>query len=513
MIQRISQSKYFYVCIFFLYCVGLWKTSVPLTGDQKTYFGIALEMRERNEWIIPYFFGHPNFLKPPFQYWATLLSWKVFGMSMFGTLVPSVLALVATSWIVNSIAEIVKGSKSLLPGFFFAASLGTMTYGTTAQMEIWIVLFYGWAWLEFLKNHVTRAFLIVGVMAWVKGPLYPALWVLSTLIWFQLEGRIKEAFTRRFLLNLLWGMAVGLSWYALAARSQYQEMMNVFFLRENLSKMNTTQGTPWGLWGVFLYSLMPWIFWLIYSLTQKEVRAKILEEKNFYLAFGFLPALFFTFFPYRVNTYLYLLTPVAAWMVSTEAGKRRSVWMGSVSLLMSAAMIFLSWRLMRGGWIDGSLFCGLSAVLGLWSLSLFAVDPKMVMMSSLLMVNLIRIGALEIGEKDLDGLRHYQEDRKTTAPLGYWIEQEDVWHEFGLLSAAIGEDIQRIRNQEDLERFLNAGGAVIFPDEPNQIRFTLQCQKWDRLKKRLKFPLKTLISQGLDWTDPEVKRTFLICHI
>ena len=61
------------------YLINLGSFSVPLTGDQKTYVAIANEMRERGSWMVPYLFGEPNYLKPPFQYWATLISWNLFG--------------------------------------------------------------------------------------------------------------------------------------------------------------------------------------------------------------------------------------------------------------------------------------------------------------------------------------------------------------------------------------------------------------------------------------------------
>ena len=437
---------------------------------------------------------------------------ECFGFGLLGALIPSVCALVGSAFLVNRISEKINASKSQLPGIFFAASLGTMTYGTTAQMEIWIVLFYLWAWKEFLFQRWTRAFILVGIMAWIKGPLYPALWVMSVCIWFKFENQTRQIFSKRFIFNGLLGVGVGLLWYAVAARTDYDAMMSGFFLRENVSKMKTAQGTPWGLWGEFSYSLFPWVIWLIYSLTQKEVRNRILQQKNFYIAFALFPALFFTFFPYRVNTYLYLLTPVAAWMVSIQKGEKRSPLLGSIGIALSAVLCFFAFRLSGGNWIGVEIALGILSALLIWSYGFFSLDPKLIAIGSLLLVNFIRIGAVQIGEKDIQGLREFQRDRGSNKSLAYWIDDEDIWHEFGLVSSALGLDVQRVHSRDGLEAFLKSGGAIIFQNTPPDLNFALQCVQWSRLKKRMKFPLQTLITNGIQWDDPSVKRTYLICH-
>lgn len=370
MIERLTQTRFIYLLIFVLYVIGLWGMSVPLTGDQKVYLSIALEMKERGEWIIPYLFGEANFLKPPFQYWTTLLGWKVFGLSLFGALIPSVLALLGSTYFVNRIAKIALNSKSLLSGLLFAATLGTMTYGTTAQMEIWIVFFYLWAWCELLENRIFRALIVVGVMAWVKGPLYPVLWVLSSSLYFFLQKEPKKILSSRYLAALSVGIILGLGWYALAARTHLKEMMDVFLMRENVAKMQTAQGTPWGLWGEFFYSLFPWVLWLVLALGSKSIRQRIATNAPFFLAYALFPTLFFTFFPYRVNTYLYLLTPIAAWWVGDSEKIERnalSISLASLVSLIAVSLSILVLRLLTGSWIGPEVALPLILVLVLWA--------------------------------------------------------------------------------------------------------------------------------------------------
>jgi len=515
MIDRLVRSKFLYLLILAFYGIGLRGMSVPLTGDQKVYLSIALEMKERGEWIIPYLFGAPNFLKPPLQYWATLLGWKVFGFSLFGALIPSVLALIGSAFFVDRIAKREFGAHSHLSGLLFAATLGTMTYGTTAQMEIWIVFFYLWAWSEFLEGRTLRALLVVGVMAWVKGPLYPVLWVLSSWGYLWLKKESRRILSQRMILSVAVGIAVGLLWYALAARTQLQAMMNVFLLRENVGKMHTSQGSIAGLWGDFLYSLFPWVLFLIPIAMDRSARGKLRAHLPFLLGYAALPAVFFTFFPYRVNTYLYLLTPVAAWMLTwawpekSDARNRVTQVLGGITGVFAIAGIFLLFRLAHGDWIGVEVAAPLALAFALWTMFSWKGDLTRVALVSLLIVNLIRIGAVEIGEKDLAGLREYH--AQVTGPIGYWLESKDIWHEFGLVSAALQTDLSRLEDPAQVEGFLNQGGSVILQDDQTWPKPGVECVDWFRLRRRMKFPMIRLLKDGLAHDDPALMRRFRIC--
>ncbi|MBS1959409.1 MAG: hypothetical protein JST80_08060 [Bdellovibrionales bacterium] len=509
-----AQSFKTYGLILIAYLAGLWAMSIPLTGDQKVYLSVALEMRERAEWIIPYLFDTPNFLKPPLQYWATLIGWNVFGFSLFGALVPSVLALLGSAYLVNRLFK----SPSGLAGVLFAACLGTMTYGTTAQMEIWIVLFYVWAWLAWKQIHIWRAFAIVGVMAWVKGPLYPALWVMSVALEMFLEKRRPKP---AHFAALAMGIAIGVLWYGLAANTQWDTMKAVFFERENLGKMQTSQGTPWGLWGEFLYSLYPWFPILILAAFSAQVRARWRERKNFIIAYALIPAVFFTFFPYRVNTYLYILTPLFAWLASViaEIESQSAVlnrvrlllggYMGVLTIAIAAAMI----RLAQGGWLGIEIAVLVVVNLILWNMLFIQRKWMAFAWICLMLVSLVRVSAIQIGELDLAGLRIYQ-TAHSDSKFGYWLQEKDIWHEFGLVSAAIRQDISRIE-EPGLDAFVKSSGVLLLSEEQHSssliVGMNLDCASWPRLKRRLKFPFKRLLREGLAADDAEVIRFFFIC--
>ena len=496
--------------LFICYALGLWGLSVPLTGDQKTYLTIALEMRERGAWIIPTLFGEPNFLKPPLQYWATLIGWAVFGFGLWGALLPSVLALIGVSDVVDRIS----GGSRALAGVFFAGTLASMTYGTTAQMEIWVVLFYCWAWHLWWQDRILPAFIVTGMMSWIKGPLYPVLWVLSIVLEALIDRRFGSLLrSRRMWTGLVTGMVIGLSWYLLAARTHYREMMEMFFLRENLSKASTSHGTPWGLWGEFILTLFPVLFAFVAVLTTPEFREAWKRNRNRWVAYSVIPAVFFTLFPYRVNTYLYLLTPIVVWML-VDAGEgfvRRARWAGWAASISGAGLLFFVLRMVTGGWIGPALGVGFAALIPCWALAHFRGSLRGVALTSVALVSLIRVAAVGIGEGDLAGLRTAME-LWPEGVFAYVMPKEDIWHEVGMVSAATGRRIQVLGAGGDAERHLRAGGVLILDENESPPAGGLRCLDWVRLRKRVKFPIREFLLRGLPVSDPSLHRVFKVCR-
>jgi len=499
-----------YICFIVLFSYGffLWGASVPMTGDQKVYLSIALEMFEKKNWMIPSLFGEPNFLKPPFQYWATLIGWKVFGLSLFGALIPSVLALVGSAFFCSGIAKHLKLKNPSLATLFFSATLGSMTYGSTSQMEIWVVFFILASWWAVLVERLFLAYLLVGLMAWVKGPLYPALWTISFLVW-----KPRSVKRLKFWVSLLVGILIGLSWYLLAAVTHHEEMMRQFFYVENLGKLNTHQGTIYGLWGEFFASLLPWAAFILVGALQPETRSRWKQNLRFYCSFAIVSAVFFTFFPYRVYSYLYFLTPLAAMLVSEVdfqlSRKIKFIAIGFYGVLFISLFAVIH-MLQMSGWVGIWIEIFFIFSSSLFLFGLMKGKSTTIALASLLIVTLVRIGAVQIGEQDFSGLKRYvsTQDQK----IAYFIDQKDIWHEYGLVSAILQKPVTRLYDQSSVSQFLLHGGAVIFQDDQSvPPSSSIQCTNWMRLKKRAKFPFERLMTKGVKWGDPEIMRRYQIC--
>ncbi len=509
MIEKVLQSRLALVLILLFYSLFLWKLSVPLTGDQKVYLSIALEMRGKNEWVIPYLFGKPSFFKPPLQYWATLIGWTIFGFNLFGALLPSVLAMLGSAALIRKF----KGA-SPLHSVFFCSTLATLTYGTTGQMEIWIVLFYLASWYFWVTQREVRAWIIAGGMAAVKSPLYSVLFGASAIMERVIQRRAKSLLTAKMVGGVLLGIATSLAWYGLAARTHLQMVLDVFLRRENLEKMNTPLGSPFGLWSEFVLTLFPLLPWFLYGLFTDEFKVKLRAQGKFWIFYAAIPALFFSVFPYRVNTYLYLLTPVAIWMLNTEEPRPdlrfKKVWVGFVGVL-ALFLCALIIRLYLGHWIQAGLLLFIGASVLWWFWAHLKSKASWVALSSLLLVTGVRLAGIQVGEWDLRPLREYQ--ARNSVQLAYFITGPgDIWHEFGLVSAALGERVSLLRSDAEVDDFLRHQGALILSDEQSDRAQGLSCQSWTRLKKRAGVRIKDLLIDGLSIDDPALHREFKICR-
>jgi 4-amino-4-deoxy-L-arabinose transferase-like glycosyltransferase len=508
MMNRWAKSVFAPVLLFFSYLIFLWKMSVPLTGDQKVYLSIALEMRERGEYLIPYLFDRPNFLKPPLQYWATLGGWGVFGFGMFGALFPSVLAFAGSAILTKRLSM----NENWLPAVFFSSTLASMTYGTTAQMEIWVVLFYLSAWYLMERKNDWLGWISVGIMSWIKGPLYSVLWSLGWGVFLAIQGRFREVLSARAALKILIGVLAGILWFLLAWNRFPDEVTAIFLKRENLEKLNTPQGSMIGLWAGFISTLMPLLPWLVMGFFDSAWRARVRDRGGFLFSYAILPALFFTFFPYRVGTYLYILTPVAVWCMADrklELPRNIRVVFSALVFVVGAALTVFVLRLYSGEWITGLLAMIAVASTLFWIIGHWAANPAWIAISSLCLVQVVRVGAVELGERDLAALRTGVEN--DSAPLAYFMEHEDIWHESGLVSAALGRRVRVLRRDAEIPGFLDSGGKLILTDEQLDRGAGLSCTGWNRLKRRMKFPLRELIVEGLRVDEPRLYRRYLVC--
>ena len=88
--QKMKWLVLFLGCLLF-HMAGTW--SLPLIDrDEPRFAEAAREMRQRGDYVIPYFNDHYRFDKPPLTYWFQTLSYRAFGENDFAARFPSVIA-------------------------------------------------------------------------------------------------------------------------------------------------------------------------------------------------------------------------------------------------------------------------------------------------------------------------------------------------------------------------------------------------------------------------------------
>jgi 4-amino-4-deoxy-L-arabinose transferase-like glycosyltransferase len=487
MIERLTRYPLSLVWILFAYGWAIWLYCVPFTGDEKVYLSIAMEMRAHGDWLHPWLLGEHSYYKPPLQFWATLLGWKVFGLGLVGAFLPSALATVATAACVGWIAKRALGQHHPTAPLWFAASAGTLTYGTTAQMEIWIVVLYSFAWgaaLEYAHECERRwpwiflALLSAGLLSAVKSPLYSVLWVFGFWLYLGLRGDWNVFRRLEFWLAHGLGAAAGAAWFIYALTTDRARFWSDYVVRETLAKTTGNSSSIGHMWADFSTFCIPFLLPLI-CLVVLALRPKRLKTPPsqalwpLILGWGALPAVFFSAFPYRTETYLYLLIPLGALLMDLRPmlSSREMQWLRAATrvngIIMLVAGILIAWIAAAAGMIPGA--CAVEIALLAVSYGVVSFLPldqrrwQTLALLALALIFAIRLGAITLGRQDIAGL-HEVLQAHPGRDLVFLDPGGNIWHETGLLSVAAGRPGIRALNLTDFEANLRTGAIGVLGD-------------------------------------------------
>jgi 4-amino-4-deoxy-L-arabinose transferase-like glycosyltransferase len=145
-------------CLLF-HLAGTW--SLPLIDrDEPRFAEAAREMRERGDFIVPYFNNQFRFDKPPLTYWFQVASYRVFGEKDFGARFPTAVAAALVAVVLFAWGKRMRDEQTgWWAAIIFSLSLQTFIHGKAAVADMWLVLFVtlthraGW---ELLKTNTER---------------------------------------------------------------------------------------------------------------------------------------------------------------------------------------------------------------------------------------------------------------------------------------------------------------------------------------------------------------------
>lgn len=512
------------VWILLAYLPLLWLFGVPLTGDQKTYIAIALELLESGTWLQPLLFGEPCYLKPPLQYWATVLSWKVLGLSWFSTVLPSVLCLVGTAALLNGMS--VRAGGRGRAGLWFAAMACSLTYALSVQMEIYLVFFATLAWALALRwgdsgraLFLYAAFAAAGLLSIVKSPLYSVFWTVSFLAWVFWGSGVSVKRGLQKLKNphlygaIALGIFCGIAWYLWIYSHDGARFWEEYVVRESIAKQGGNGSRLGDFWLSYWGSLFPASFFavvaVVYAFFGRD-RHGGAAPRRLWLLWMLPPALFFSWFPYRTETYLYVLTPVVAWILDHASVAQKKRWQRAwtlagvlTSILVICATALLFWLATRWSLLSLS---ALIAVVALGLISAFLVfagvirqksDHALVPVAFLVLLLAVRIGAIDLGQKEMKALHEARariasgtDSEKVSAPIFYWNEGKDIWTESVMIGAAMNETAHQVVTENEALDRLRRGEVLVLADH-----------QWPAFRERLRARLepKESLSESV-WT-------------
>lgn len=116
-------------------------------------------MRERHDYVVPYFNDKYRFDKPPFIYWTQVVSYRLFGENEFGARLPSAVAAALTALVLFAWGRRL-GSERLgwWAAIIFTLCLQTFIHAKASVADMWLVFFVTaahWAGFELLAPLAT----------------------------------------------------------------------------------------------------------------------------------------------------------------------------------------------------------------------------------------------------------------------------------------------------------------------------------------------------------------------
>lgn len=512
-VQLILKSlKYPGYCfwIALVYLLGSNFYGVPFTGDAKVYVGIAMEMRHAHEWLFPILFGEHSYYKPPFVFWTLLASWKIFGFNELGTHFPSAIATGAAAWAMGAIHQELKPqSKEITSGLFFAGSAGALTYGGTAQMEIWVVFFYLISWLCFIQFLSRKnwplfylALFLAGISAYVKSPLYSIFTVAGFWIYLFLENRLDVFKNLNFYLAHFLGIAAGSAWYFVMLYYDYQAFWDRYIITETLNKRFGNGGTVIHLLADSCTHYFPLILPVFVALIFLPKLSYIIR---LLVSACVLPVLFFLIFPYKTETYLFIIAPflfmILDGVLTLHAMRAVFKLNALIAVLLIAILAFVA---KLSGIVSPVLalalfFSGIGFLIFSWTGNYRAIGFAM-----LTIVLMIRLCSLWIGETDIRDLKLFV-DQNPNREIYFCDFGKNIWSEIGTLSSGIAHPMTRVFSPEDARALIDDGKTIIATDDDRNQIFPASSEhlhflKWTRWQRGFTLPtpsgLKSMATPG-----------------
>jgi 4-amino-4-deoxy-L-arabinose transferase-like glycosyltransferase len=267
---------------------GTW--TIPLVDrDEPRFSEASREMRERSDYVIPFFNDKYRFDKPPFVYWAQIASYSAFGENDFAARFPSTVAAALTALLLFAWGRRL-GSERIgwWAAIIFTLCLQVFIHGKAAVADMWLVLFVTaahWAGYELLADSLGRAsppeleparpragdyqrhlkywrlafYVALGFAFLAKGPLgwLPLLTVISTKLFLR-----GNSLTRRFwfVTGMLGAFFIVCTWGIPALIRTNGEFFRVGIGRHVVERsFNVMEGHGANSWNTYL-ATMPFYF-------------------------------------------------------------------------------------------------------------------------------------------------------------------------------------------------------------------------------------------------------------
>ncbi len=285
-----------FVVPFILYIVLL--PVMPLMEpDEGRYSAISSYMNKSGDYVTPRLKETVYIEKPPLAYWATALSFKIFGENEFSSRLFAGLCAWGCILLVYAMGNFIYKDKT---GLFAAAVLSTslfhfaigrinildMPVAFFLSMAIWSGYRYfigkGKGWLYLFYGSSALAFLTKGLI----GIVFPAAII---IIWLLFSKRWREVFKLFSPIGVSIYLAISLPWIILVQKAN-PDFLRFFFVQEHFQRYTKTihqHYEPFYFYIPFLFlGTLPWCAFIFRALRTNMQSGAAMWFKKFSSCFG-----------------------------------------------------------------------------------------------------------------------------------------------------------------------------------------------------------------------------------
>lgn len=317
-IRRVSKetliAAFLIIALFGLYSLGMTRLGYSIP-DEKRYIQSTKEMVKSGDYITPRYHGELRFQKPILFYWLIVLSYKIWGVGIYGARFPSIVAALLNVVLIYLIGKNLFNKKT---GIFSALILSTgevfFMYARFSTPDMVFYLFIAASVYLFIKAYCGRQrgnsryiymYIPMALAMLTKGPLgfiYPML-TISLFAVFRKEWNIFKEMS--LLPGLFLFAAISAPWFMAMILIHGEKYLGNVWTMEIVKKTNLfSSGFNANLLvhyfksffyyaGMIFARNLPWSIFLPASLAATRNNVK---QSNRGWALAFVAAWFFAVF-------------------------------------------------------------------------------------------------------------------------------------------------------------------------------------------------------------------------
>jgi 4-amino-4-deoxy-L-arabinose transferase-like glycosyltransferase len=254
------------------FLAGLGRPAIG-DSDEAFYAEAAREMRERNDWLTPYYNYETRFQKPVLQYWLIGATYAAAGIGEAQARLWAALSGLGLALVTAAAGRRWRDEPTgLIAGAIVATSFGYFSIGRLSLPDLPLAFFVTltvYATLVGTLDDHTRALrwlalagFAAGAAFLTKGPVGLVVAALAILPAWWIERRRLKVRVQAVLVGVTIAALVGVPWYVAMYLAHGQAYLDSFFLGDNFERFATSRfNDPRPFWfylPIVVGGIMPW---------------------------------------------------------------------------------------------------------------------------------------------------------------------------------------------------------------------------------------------------------------